>query len=243
MCIYIRIHSYKIFVERLPESCLICVWIKALFLRFRRSFRWTVLIKQGQRFGVVCLTEMSATHNYFADLICTNIRRHRYQNFVEQWPESCLICICIKALLLGFKTSFRISVLIKQGQRFGVVCETAMSATRNPFAALICINIQTHSYTNFYWTIAGKLSKLRLKQHGLADLFAIVAILDIFVVVFIRGGQKAEFGLRMFFADAQSKMFLCRRRRSRGRCICNKNIFTQARIHQKSAAHFAVVVS
>jgi len=42
----------------------------------------------------------------------------------------------------------------------------------------------------------------------------------------IRGGQKAEFvlrgdGLRMFFADAKSKTFLCKQRRSGGRFFLN----------------------
>jgi len=35
-------------------------------------------------------------------------------------------------------------VLIKQGQRFGVVCETEMSATRNSFVAL-----NLHEYKKF----------------------------------------------------------------------------------------------
>ena len=45
------------------------------------------------------------------------------------------------------ETIFHLSVMIKQGQRFGIVCQTEMSATRNSFAALICINIRTHSRT------------------------------------------------------------------------------------------------
>ena len=53
------------FVERWPESCLICLWIKALFFRFKTSFRILLLIKHGQRFGFVCQTEMSATSGVF----------------------------------------------------------------------------------------------------------------------------------------------------------------------------------
>ena len=71
----------------------------------------------------------------------------------------------------SYKTRFRISVLIKQGQRFGIVCQTEMSATCNSFAALICINIRTQRYTNFYSTTGGKLSNLRLKQHGLTETY------------------------------------------------------------------------
>ena len=39
--------------------------------------------------------------------------------------------------------------MYKQGQRFGVMCQTEVSATRNCFAALICINIGTNRYKNF----------------------------------------------------------------------------------------------
>ena len=81
-------------------------------------------MKLGQRFGVVCQTEMSATRNSFAVLIYINIQTHKYTIFVDRWSESCLICIWIKVLFLRSKTSFRISVLIKQGQRFGVLCQT-----------------------------------------------------------------------------------------------------------------------
>jgi len=58
-----------------------------------------VLIKPGQRFGVVCKTEMSATRNSFAALICMNTRTHRYKNFclicvwnTTVWPK--IICYC-----------------------------------------------------------------------------------------------------------------------------------------------------
>jgi len=119
----------------------------------------------GQRFGIGCQTEMSATYNSFAALICMNIRIPRYKKiFVERWPESCLICVWIKALFLQFKTSYRISVVIKQGQHFGIVCQTEMSATRNSFAALICMNIRTRRCKNVCWSMAGKLSKLYLNQ-------------------------------------------------------------------------------
>ena len=64
-----------------------------LFLETGISLRISVLIKQGQRFGVVCETEMSATRNSCATLICMNVRTHRYKIFVERWPESCLCCV------------------------------------------------------------------------------------------------------------------------------------------------------
>jgi len=60
-------------------------------------------------------------------------------------------------------------VLIKQGQRFGVVCETEMSATRNSFVAL-----NLHEYKKFCWTMAGKLCNLRLKQHGLTGKYLLL---------------------------------------------------------------------
>jgi len=75
-----------------------------------------------------------------------------------------------KALFLRFKTYFRISVLIKYGQHFGVDCQIEMSGAHNSFVTLICINIRTHGYKFFCWTMAGKLPNLPLKQD---DLFAI----------------------------------------------------------------------
>jgi len=49
---------------------------------------------------------------------------------------------------LPFEASFRISLPMKQGQRFGIVCQTQMSATRNSFAASLCMNLRKHRYEN-----------------------------------------------------------------------------------------------
>ena len=96
-----------------------------------------------------------------------SLRRSRTKIFVERWPESCLIFVWNNALFLRFNISFRISVLIKTGQRFR--CHVSNWNVYKPqfFVALLCINIRTHRYKIFCSRMARMLSYLCLKQHGL----------------------------------------------------------------------------
>ena len=66
----------------------------------KTSFHISVLMKQGQRFRVVGQSEMNATRNCFAALICINIRTHTVGTkiFVERWRESSLICVWINTV-------------------------------------------------------------------------------------------------------------------------------------------------
>jgi len=89
---------------------------------------------------------------------------HRYTNFCWMVAGMMFNLRLDQGACLRIKTRFRFTVLMKQGQRFGVVCQTETSATRKCFAALICTNIWTHMYTNFCWTIAGMLFNLRLNE-------------------------------------------------------------------------------
>jgi len=56
------------------------------------------------------------------------------------------------------------SMVAKQGQRFGVLCQNCSSVTSDSFATLIYINTRTHRDKNCSWTMAVKLSNLSLSQ-------------------------------------------------------------------------------
>jgi len=78
--------------------------------------------------------------------------------------------------------------------------------------------------------MAGKLCNLHLNQHGLAEIYLLLLP---FLMIFCGGFHQKDLKFHTFMVFFEQILLQS--------CILHKDISTEARIHQKSDAHFTLV--